>query len=130
MKTDISRKGLAMAPRYPFFAGAAVLGTVCAGVLAGFACAAPMVNGAFGAISAVIENRNVSTAVFFSSCFASLISIFWKYPERFSAVMKFATEFIEAEDPSSVTTDPFFVIVVSQRFSARETVLATSSSNS
>ena len=40
---------------------------------------------------------NVCTAVFFSSCFDSLISIFWKYPERFNAVMKFATELIEAD---------------------------------
>ena len=44
--------------------------------------------------------------------------------------MKFATELIEAAAPSMVRVVPFFVMDVSQRFSARETVLATLSSNS
>jgi hypothetical protein len=69
-----------MAPRYPFFAG--VAGVVIPGVaaLAGFACAGAFAAGPCGAISALIVNRNVCTPAFLSSCLASLISIFWKYP--------------------------------------------------
>ena len=86
-----------MVSRYPFFAGtAAVPG---AGALAGLACAGAFAAGPDGAISALMVNRNVCTPAFFSSCFASLISIFWKYPLRFSAVMKFATEFVDADAP-------------------------------
>ena len=44
--------------------------------------------------------------------------------------MKFATELIEAAAPSRFIVVPFFVMDMSQRFSARETVLATWSSNS
>src|SRR5258708_10801273 len=68
--------------------------------------------------------------VLLSSCFVSLISTFWKYPERFNAVMKLATEFTDAAAPSIERLFPFLVIVISHRFSVRETVLAISSSNS
>ncbi len=44
--------------------------------------------------------------------------------------MKLATALIEAEEPSSVKLLPLRVTVVSHRFSVRETVLATMSSNS
>ena len=93
--------------------------------LAGRACTA-----GGGAISAEIWNTNVCTARFLSSCLDSLISTFWKYPERFNAVMKFATELMEAEEPSIARVFPLRVISVSHRFSVRETVLATMSSNS
>ena len=92
-----------MVSRYPFFAGAG--GVVIAGVaaLAGFACAGAFpAAGPDGAISALMVNRKVCTPAFLSSCFASLISIFWKYPLRFSAVMKFATEFVEADAPRGI----------------------------
>src|SRR2546427_12597992 len=73
MITDISRNGLAMAPPYPFFAGAlAVAGG--AAELAGRACTA-----GGGVISAEIWNRNVFTARFFSSFLVSLISKFLQY---------------------------------------------------
>src|SRR5689334_12483428 len=105
----MSRNGLAMVFPYPFFAGvlAAVAGV---GAFAGRAC------GSGGAISAVIWNVNVWTARFLSSCFDSRISTFWKYPDRFSAVIKFATALIEAEDPSIASEFPLRVICVSHRF--------------
>ena len=109
---------------YPFFAGAALFGPLGPLALAGFACGvAPA--GPLGAISALIENVKVWTPVFLSSCLVSFISTFWKYPERLSAVMKFATELIEAAAPSMFTFVPLLVMDVSHRFSARETVLAT-----
>src|SRR5579864_2246044 len=126
--TDMSRNGLAMVVPYPFLAGFAA-GAVFVGELAGFGCAgvAPACG---GVISADNWKLNVCTAVFLSSCLVSLISTFWKYPDRFKAVMKFATALTEAEDPSIESVEPLRVIVVSQRFSVRETVLATMSSRS
>src|SRR6266849_9001688 len=115
MITDMSRNGLAMAPPYPFFAGA-FAAAAGAGALAGRVCAA-----GGGVISADIWNKKACIAVFFSSCLVSLISIFWKYPERFKAVMKFATELTDAEDPSIDSVLPFRVMSVSHRFSVRET---------
>src|SRR5215470_5856514 len=88
MITDISRSGLAIA-LYPFFAGAVDGAVVLPVGLPDARCAAAPIGG--GVISAVSWNTYVCTAVFFSSCFDSLISTFWKYPERFSAVMKLAT---------------------------------------
>jgi len=67
--------------------------------------------------------------MFFSSCFDSLISTFWKYPERFSAVIKFATALIDAEELPSKACCPCGPFSVSQRFSVRDTVLATISSS-
>ena len=69
-----------MAAPYPFFAGAGFAGAPVAGAFAGLACGAPVASGPFGAISALIVNKNVCTFRCWSSCFASLISIFWKYP--------------------------------------------------
>src|SRR5580692_2231647 len=107
MITDISRNGLAMAPPYPFFPGAA--GAAGGAVeLAGRACA---IGG--GVISAVIENVKVCTERFLSSCLASLISTFWKYPERLRAVMKLATALMEADAPSIERLFPWRVISVS-----------------
>src|SRR5260370_37912131 len=94
MITDMSRNGLAMAPPYPFFAGA-FTAAAGAGVLAGRVCAA-----GGGVISADIWNRKVCTALLLSSCFVSLISTFWEYPALFLAVMDFATGFIDAGEPS------------------------------
>src|SRR5208282_666730 len=77
MITDMSRKGFAMVFPHPLFAGAALLGALCAGALAGLVSGvAPA--GPLGAISALMEKIKVWTAVFFSSCFDSLISTFWK----------------------------------------------------
>src|SRR5579864_7009920 len=105
MITDMSRKGLAMVSPYPFFAGALAVGPAPPGVLAGLAAGVPAAAGPFGASSALIENIKVCTFWFLSSCLASLISTFWKYPERFSAVMKLATEFSEAAAPSIVIVE-------------------------
>src|SRR5260221_9600125 len=110
MNTDKSRK-LAMAPPYPFFAGA-FAAAAGAGLFADLVCTA-----VGGVISAEIWNANDCTAVFLSSCFASLISTFWKYPERFSAVIKFATELTEADVPFIESTVTLRTISVSQRFS-------------
>src|SRR6266571_4070119 len=95
MITDMSRNGLAMARPYPFFAGAFATAAG-AGVLAGRACTA-----AGGVISAEIWNTKDCTAEFLSSCFASLISTFWKYPDLFRAVMKFAIalQLFDRRDP-------------------------------
>src|SRR5215467_683141 len=121
MITDISRNGFAMAlPPYPFFAGAAV---DCAGAFAGLACPAP--GPVVEAISAVSLNVKVCNEVFFSSCLDSSISTFWKYPDRFIAVMKFATELIDALAPWIFRVLPFRERSVSQRFSVGETVFAT-----
>src|SRR5260370_31034563 len=129
MITAMSREGLAMVSPYPFFAGALAAGLVPLGALAGLAGGvAPA--GPFGAISALMENRKVCTCRFLSSCFASLISTFWKYPERFSAVIKLATEFTDADAPSIDSVFPLRVMLISHRFSVRETVLATSSISS
>src|SRR6266700_6133154 len=100
MITDMSRNGLAMARPYPFFAGAFATAAG-AGVLAGRACTA-----AGGVISAEIWNTKDCTAEFLSSCFASLISTFWKYPDLFRAVMKFATALTDAEEPSIESVAP------------------------
>src|SRR5213080_5372930 len=117
MITDMSRNGLAMASPYPFFAGAFAAAPG-AGALAGLVCTA-----AGGVISAEIWNTKDCTAAFFSSCFVSLISTFWKYPERFSAVIKFATELTDADEPSIESVVPLRIISVSHRFSVRDTVL-------
>src|SRR5579863_5544361 len=108
MNTDMSRNGLAMVVPYPFLAGVAA-GASFVGVLAGFACAGDDATGCGGVISAVNWKLNVCTEVFLSSCFVSLISTFWKYPERFSAVMKLATALTEAEEPSIERVVPFRV---------------------
>src|SRR5258708_21178352 len=120
----MSRKGLAMVSPYPFFAGALAVGPVPLGVLAGFAAGAAA-NGPFGAISALIENRHVCTVWFFSSCLASLISTFWKNPERLSSVMKLATEFTEAAAPSIVRVQPSFALDINHCSSPTETLVAT-----
>ena len=86
-----------MASSYPFFAGAALVGAPFAGKVADLVCGA--VSGPLEPISALMVNKKVCTAVFRSSCLDSLISTFWKYPERFSAVIKFATELMEAAAP-------------------------------
>src|SRR5580704_10261922 len=125
--TDMSRNGLAMVVSYPFLAGFAA-GAVLVGELAGLGCAGAPACG--GVISADNWKLNVCTALFLSSCLVSLISTFWKYPDRFKAVMKFATALTEAEDPSIERVVPLRVMVVSQRFSVRETVFATMSSKS
>src|SRR6202795_4431111 len=104
MNTDMSRNGLAMVP-YPFLAGAAA-GAAFVGVLAGFGCAGTVGPVCGGVISADNWKLNVCTAVFLSSCLVSLISTFWKYPDRFKAVMKFATALIEADEPCSVRLLP------------------------
>src|SRR5271167_4784496 len=124
MNTDMSRNGLAMVVPYPFLAGVAA-GAAFVGTFAGFACAGGAVTGCGGVISADNWKLNVCTVVVLSSCLVSLISTFWKYPDRFKAVMKFATALTEAEEPSIVRLDPLRVIVVSQRFSVLETVFAT-----
>src|SRR5882724_12087465 len=108
--TDMSRNGLAMVVPYPFLAGFAA-GAAFVGVLAGLACAGDVAPGCGGVISADNWKLNVCTAVFLSSCFVSLISTFWKYPDRFKAVMKFATALTEAEEPSIERVVPFRVIV-------------------
>src|SRR5580704_18710350 len=126
MNTDMSRNGLAMVVPYPFLAGVAAF----VGVLAGFGCDGAVGPVCGGVISADNWKLNVCTAAFLSSCLVSLISTFWKYPERFKAVMKLATALTEAEEPSIERLVPFRVMVVSQRFSVRETVLATMSSRS
>ena len=59
MITDISRKGFAMVFPYPFFAGAALVGALWAGALAGLACG--VAPGPLGAISALIVNKKVCT---------------------------------------------------------------------
>src|ERR1700693_4773877 len=112
MNTDMSRNGLAMVVPYPFLAGAAA-GAAFVGVLAGFGCAGAVGPVCGGVISADNWKLNVCTAVFLSSCFVSLISTFWKYPDRFKAVMKLATAFTEAEEPSIERLVPFRVMVVS-----------------
>src|SRR5258708_7368945 len=99
MITDISRKGLAMVSPYPFFAGAFAVGPVPPGVLAGLPSGWPAAR-PFRRLFAFVGKQKVCTFKFLSSCFASLISTFWKYPERFNAVMKLATEFSEAAAPS------------------------------
>src|SRR5277367_3029767 len=129
MNTDMSRNGLAMVVPYPFLAGVAA-GAAFVGTFAGLACAGGAVTGCGGVISADNWKLNVCTALGLSSCLASLISTFWKYPERLRAVIKFAIALTEAEEPSIVRVDPFLVIVVSQRFSVLEAVLATMSSRS
>src|SRR5580704_18657598 len=116
MNTDMSRNGLAMVVPYPFFAGVAT-GAAFVGTFAGFACAGGAATGCGGVISADNWKLNVCMALALSSCFASLISTFWKYPERFKAVIKFAIALTDAEEPSMVRLDPFRVMVVSQRFS-------------
>src|SRR5713226_9938435 len=124
----MSRNGFAMACPYPFFAGAEDEDGF--GALADFACPAAGCPTVAGAISAEIWKPNVCTPVALSSCFDSLISTFWKYPERFMAVMKFATELMDEEEPSSASAFPLRVMDVSHKFSVRETVLAIMSSNS
>src|SRR5580692_5810190 len=101
MNTDMSRNGLAMVVPYPFLAGVAA-GAAFVGTFADLASAGGAGTICGGVISADNWKLNVCTAVVLSSCFVSLISTFWKYPDRFRAVMKFATALTEADEPSIV----------------------------
>ena len=97
----------------PFFAGAAAG----AGALAGLACGRRRID-----FCVQLEHERLH-AFLFVLLVDSLISTFWKYPDRFIAVMKLATELIEADEPSMLSVLPLRVIVGQpQIFRARNRV--------